>query len=105
LIGANRWQTFWWARLPDAMPMIFAGIELAALYSLLGTIVGEFVGARRGVGVLLLVLADRMDTAAMFALFLVLGAVGIFMHQTVRLLGRYLTRWRTGDGAASQVGA
>jgi NitT/TauT family transport system permease protein len=95
LIGASPGQVFRWVRAPDAVPMVMAGVELAALYSLLGTLVGEFVGSVRGLGVLLLQMADRLDTAGMFGVFVVLGAVGIVLHAAARGLGRRLVRWRT----------
>lgn len=104
LIGASRWQTFRWARLPEALPMVFAGIELAALYSLLGAIVGEFIGARQGAGVLLLRLSDRLQTAAMFAVFIILALIGLALHQLARMVGKRVTPWREGPTGPS-VGA
>ncbi len=52
--GASRWTMFWRVLLPAALPTIFVSLRLGAGLSLIGAIVGEWFGASRGVGVLLL---------------------------------------------------
>jgi ABC-type nitrate/sulfonate/bicarbonate transport system permease component len=49
-LDASRWQTLRHVRLTYAMPFFLAGLELADIYSMLGALVGEFVGAQKGTG-------------------------------------------------------
>ncbi len=49
-LGAGRWETFRTVRLPNALPFIFAGLNVAIVLAILGSIVGEFVGSKAGLG-------------------------------------------------------
>jgi NitT/TauT family transport system permease protein len=95
-LGANPWQIFWKVRLPSAMPYIFAGLDMAAVFAVVGAVVGEFVGAQRGLGTLILSMNAQMDTAGTFSVFIVLAVVGILMHKGLRLVEKRVLFW-SGD--------
>ncbi len=76
-LSASRWKIFRLVQVPSAMPFIFAGLDIAVVYSLLGAIVGEFVGAQRGLGVLILQMNLQLDMAGTFSVFVVLSALGV----------------------------
>jgi NitT/TauT family transport system permease protein len=97
---ANRWQTFLFVRLPSAASQIFAGLSVAVVLALTGSVVAEFVGAQRGLGVLLLQAQANLDTAAMFAILILLAAIGLTATMAVRGLERKLVYWsnRRTDG-------
>ena len=67
-LKASRWQIFRFVRLPTALPFIFAGLDVGIVLSVIGAIVGEFVGANGGLGYLLLVYNADLKIAAVFAL-------------------------------------
>lgn len=92
-LNASPLQIVWKIRLPSALPFIFAGLNMAAVLSILGAIVGEFVGAQAGLGVLLLQYNTNLNIAGVYALFVVLAALGFSLHQAVRLLERYFCFW------------
>ncbi len=96
-LGANPWQVFWKVRFPSALPYIFAGLDMAAVFAVVGAVVGEFVGAQRGLGVLILSMNAQMDTAGTFSVFIILSAVGVLMHWTLRRIERRILFW-SGDG-------
>lgn len=79
--------------LPAALPQIFSGLELAVANSMIGAIVAEFVGAQKGLGVLILQAQGRMETAAVFALLIILSVLGIVLNLVVRFLRRVVIRW------------
>lgn len=79
--------------LPAALPQIFSGLELAVANSMIGAIVAEFVGAQKGLGVLILQAQGRMETAAVFALLIILSVLGIVLNLVVRVLRRVVIRW------------
>jgi NitT/TauT family transport system permease protein len=92
-LRATRWQTFTMVRLPSAAPMIFAGLQVAIIFSILGAIVGEFVGSRKGLGNLILQMNTNLDTAGVFAALVCLSAMGITLHLLMQLLQRKLLFW------------
>ncbi len=94
-IGANGWQTFWKVRLPSAMPYIFAGLNMAAVFAVVGAVVGEFVGAQMGLGVLILSMNAAMDTAGTFSVFIILSLIGIGLHSLLGLVERRVLFWST----------
>jgi NitT/TauT family transport system permease protein len=92
-LGANPWQIFWKVRLPSALPYIFAGLDMAAVFAVVGAIVGEFVGAQRGLGTLILSMNAQMDIAGTFSVFIILSLVGVLLHQSLRIVERKLLFW------------
>lgn len=92
-LKATRWQTFWHIKLPGALPMIFAGLNLAIVYALLGSIVAEFIGSQRGMGVIMTQLQSVSDTAGVFALLVLLAMVGYLLIGIVRAVERRVVFW------------
>ncbi len=91
--NASRVKTLTKLLLPAAVPSILAGFEVAVTVSLLGAIVGEFVGAQKGLGVMLLQAQYQLNTAAVFALVAILAVIGIFLNFLVRTLRRRMLFW------------
>jgi len=79
--------------LPSALPHIFAGINVAVVLALLGTIVGEFMGAKEGLGTLILYANGNLDTARVFSILLVLAATGLLLHWIIGAIRRRLLFW------------
>jgi NitT/TauT family transport system permease protein len=102
-LGAGRWQTFWKVRLPSALPYIFAGLDMAAVFAVVGAVVGEFVGAQRGLGTLILSMNSQMDTAGTFSVFIILALLGVVLHQGLRLIEKRLLFWS--GGSARVIGS
>ncbi len=93
-LGASNWQIFKKVKFYTALPFIFAGLELGIVYSLLGAIVGELVGGMKGIGVLLIQRQYIMDVASMFALFVILSAVGVSLNAIVRRAEKKVIFWK-----------
>jgi NitT/TauT family transport system permease protein len=94
---ASQWQVFRIVRFPNALPFIFAGLNVAIVFSVTGALVGEFVGAKQGLGMLLLQFNFNMDIAGMFAVLVVLALMGTVLHAVVRTLHRRLIFWSQPD--------
>ena len=92
-LGADRGQLFRLVALPSALPHIFAGINIAVVLALLGTIVGEFMGAKEGLGTLILYANGNLDTERVFSILLVLAATSLVLHWIIGALRRRLLFW------------
>ena len=73
-------QIFWKIIIPSSLPFIFAGLHMATILAILGAIVGEFVGSTAGLGMLLLQYNNNMQVGGVFAVLVVLGAVGYLIN-------------------------
>lgn len=98
---ATRWQVFWKARIPQALPYIFVGLDVAIVLSVIGAIVGEFVGAQAGLGYLILQKNFNMDMSGVFAILIVLSVFGIGLHMLVNAVQRRVVFWM--DNATDRV--
>src|SRR3989441_9760693 len=92
-MGATRAQVFARFRLPTSLPYLFSGLKVAATLAVAGAVVGEFVGADKGLGYLLLVTNSNMETALMFATLVALTLLGLAFFYAVELLGAPLIPW------------
>jgi NitT/TauT family transport system permease protein len=109
-LAASRWQIFWMLQLPNAMPYIFAGLEIAMIFALIGAIVGEFVGATAGLGMLIQSMNFTMDVAGQFSILLILSALGLTLSGLIGVIRRRVLFWdpsqknEAADGAAAEKG-
>jgi NitT/TauT family transport system permease protein len=93
-MGATRWQTFRWVRLPAALPFIFSGLKVSIVFASTGAIVGEFVGASAGLGYLLLRGTSYLDTPLIFAVLVVLSILGLAFSYAVQASERLVMPWQ-----------
>ena len=94
VMGASPARIMWHIRIPAALPGLASGVRLAAVYAPIGAIIGEWVGASKGLGYLMLLANGRAKTDLMFAALIVLAVFTIVIHAVVsriatRLLERY----------------
>src|SRR5262249_51435601 len=86
-------QIFWMLRLPNAMPFIMAGLEVAMIFALIGAIVAEYVGATAGLGVQINSLSFGGDVAGIFSILLILSVMGLLLNQIIVMIRRRLLFW------------
>jgi NitT/TauT family transport system permease protein len=92
-LDATRWQTFRLVKFPSALPFVFAGLDIAIVFSVLGAIVGEFVGAQRGLGTLILQFNYNLDIAGVFAVMILLAVLGVALHVVMQVIQRRVIFW------------
>lgn len=94
-LAASKWQIFWMLQLPNALPFIFAGLEIAMIFALIGAIVAEFVGAEKGLGMLIQSMNINMDVAGQFSILLILSVLGLILNGIISVLRRRILFWDT----------
>ena len=90
---ANRWQVFRMVRFPQALPYVFAGLDVAAVLSVIGAIVGEFVGAQAGLGFMIQQATFNFDIAGVFAILIILSGMGVGLHLAVIKVQKRVVFW------------
>lgn len=92
--NASRWQTFNLLEVPFALPVLFGGLRIGITLSVIGAVVGEFVGAKEGLGFLINVARGIYDTPLMFAALFTLMTIALTMYLVIVLLERSFLSWR-----------
>jgi NitT/TauT family transport system permease protein len=92
-LGASRWQTFAHLMVPGSLPVMFAGLKTAAGLSLVGAVVGEFISAERGLGVLVQQFSSQLAVADAFAVILMLMLLGLLLYGVMEWLERTTVFW------------
>lgn len=92
-MAASRSQIFLKLRLPSAMPYVFSGLRVSSSLSVVGAIVGEFVGAQRGLGYLIIVSSYHLETDLMFAATAAAALGGVAFFGLVALIERTIVPW------------
>jgi ABC-type nitrate/sulfonate/bicarbonate transport system permease component len=81
-------------RIPGALPSIFSGARIAVTYSVIGAVVGEWVGASRGLGIYMVRAADQMLTDRVFAAIVLCAFLSIAFFLLVATVERLAIPWR-----------
>jgi len=99
-LRATKLQAFWKVKLPGALPFLLAGANIGIIFAILAVIVGEFLGANRGMGFLIVNESSQLDTPGVFASVMLLSATGLFFHYGLQALRRRLLFWAAGSEVA-----
>ncbi len=92
-LDATPRQVFFKVRFPAALPAIFTGLKNAAVISVIGAIVGEWVGSDAGLGPVMIAANSAFKTDLVFAAILYLAVIGVSLFLAVSLAERKLIAW------------
>ena len=96
-LRASKRQEFFRLQLPSAMPVTFAGLKTAISLALIGAIVGEFVSAEEGLGLLIQRFSFQLNTPAAYAVLFTLTLLGLLLYGLMELADRYVVFWNRND--------
>jgi putative hydroxymethylpyrimidine transport system permease protein len=95
-MGAGKWNFMRHVQIPQAFPSLGSGLRLAAVYAPIGAVIGEWVGASKGLGYLMLLANGRAKIDLMFASLIVLACLTVVLHIAVGVVATRLTRYAQG---------
>jgi len=98
-LGLNSFRLFQKVILPSAVPTIFTGIRMAGTASILVLIAAEMVGAKAGLGYLIVNAQSSFLIPDMYAGILTVSLLGLGVNFLLVALERHFSRWRTAVGA------
>ncbi|MEM6461731.1 MAG: ABC transporter permease [Pseudomonadota bacterium] len=93
-MGASRLQIFRTARLPSAVPYFFAGLRISITYAVVAAIFAEYVGARAGLGIVILNAKNSFRPDLMLAAVVISSTLTLFLFGLTALIQAYALRWR-----------
>ena len=93
-LKATKLQTFYYLQLPKSFPYLFSAFKISATLSVVGAIVGEFVGATKGIGYLIVVSSYRLETEKMFIGIFASAIIGMLFYTMIALLEKKMVFWK-----------
>ena len=93
-MGMSRGQLFRLVQLPGALPYFFSGLRISAVYSVMGAVIGEWLGAVSGLGVLLIRAQNSFNLELVFAAILAIIIWSGIIFVLVRLAEVKALRWQ-----------
>lgn len=87
-------QIFWKVTLPTAVPAIFAGLKLAAVYSLLGVVVSEMVASTEGLGQLIIYNTNTFELPGVYGTLVILATLAMVLTSLMNVLESHLLAWQ-----------
>jgi NitT/TauT family transport system permease protein len=94
ILGAKGWQLTRSVVIPSAMSWIFASLHVSFGFAIVGAIVGEFVGARHGIGLLINIAKGSFDAAGMYAAIVIIMVVALAAEYLMTWVEDRLAKWR-----------
>ncbi len=93
-LGASKRQLFFKLMLPSSTPIIMAGLKTAMALALIGAVVGEFISASEGVGILMQRASFALDIAESIAVLLSMALMGVILYAAMEILDDRIVFWR-----------
>ena len=94
IMRASRWQILWKLRMPSALPFIFSGAKIGISISTIGAVIGEWIGAKAGLGWLMKYAGATLETSLVFAAIFCLTLLGLGLFTLMSLFERLAMPWR-----------
>lgn len=105
MLGATRWQLLRHVLIPSALSWIFSSLHVSVGFAIIGAVVGEYLGANRGIGYLIAQAQGSFNTTAVFAGLVILAVVVAVVDFVVSRVERRLLRWKPAEQRTAEAGA
>ena len=95
ILNLSPLQRIWRLELPQALPLLFSGLKVAATLAVTAAVIGELMGARAGLGYLLSLGQETSDTQLVLVSVLILSLLGYLLYLAIQAAERRLLRWHS----------
>lgn len=92
-MGASKWQVFRLVKFPSSLPYFFSGLRIAGAYAIAAGVVSEWLGAEKGLGILLVRFAKSYLTDGVFAVIFVVTVLSLVLVFAIERLARVAIPW------------
>jgi NitT/TauT family transport system permease protein len=103
ILGASRLQVVRHVVFPSAMTWIIASLHVALGFSIIGAIVGEFLGSQRGLGLVIATAQNTFDANGVFGAMLVIGALALSAEWLMSMVEKRLLAWQPSNNRDSII--
>lgn len=93
--GATKQQIFVNLEWPHAMPTIFSSLKITATYSVMGAVITEWLGAKKGIGVYMTLASSSFRTANVFVAIVLIMVISLTLFSIIRFIERYFMKWQS----------
>lgn len=97
ILSATKSEVFWKLRLYNSLPYLFAALKIAASASVIGAIVGEWIGSTEGIGALIIQATYNFDTGLLYASITAACLFSVLFTAIISLLERRVVKWSPGE--------
>lgn len=95
-MNASKWQILFKIKFPSALPSLFSGLRIAATYSVMGAVIGEWMGAKEGLGIYMKNTLHSFQMTQLFAAIVVVVITSIMFYTGLLFLEKILVPWNKG---------
>ena len=98
ILGASPRQVTWSVTMPSALGWILASLHVSFGFALVGAVVGEFLGARQGIGLLIATAQGAFNANGVFAAMFIFAVMALAAESLITLVENRLLKWRPNQG-------
>ncbi len=103
ILGASRWQVVQHVVFPSALTWIIASLHVALGFSIIGAIVGEFLGSQRGLGLVIATAQNTFDSNGVFGAMLVIGVLALSAEAVMAMIEKRLLAWQPASTSQKDI--
>lgn len=93
MTGASRKDIFLKLELPFSLPYLFTGLKISAAYSVMGAVISEWIGAKQGLGLFMMLSKASFRMDRVFVAIFVIVSLSVIMFIIILLIEKWLIRW------------
>ena len=94
VLRLNWLRVLWSIRFPSALPHLFSGLKVASTLAVIGVVIGEFVGSNKGLGYLVLIANNNLDTPLALAAIWLISLFGLLLYGAITLIEMASMPWQ-----------
>lgn len=92
-MGASSWDTFIMVKFPHALPSFFTGLKIAATYSIMAAVIGEWLGAQKGLGYFMTIKQKSFAIDEVLAAAIIICVISLALVKLIEVIAYFLMPW------------